>query len=256
MRPEELLNVLRTAVREAIGEEERVAVAYSGGLDSSIVAALAKEVADATCYTCAVSGSFDAEHSGTLARAQGLECELIDLRAEDLRTQVRRVARMFRASDPTKIAYTIPLMVVLERSKERLVLTGTGADELFGGYAKYLKLDDPSEQMRLDLDKMKSEAMAIRAAFPGKALILPFEDDRVVGIASKLSPKTLMGLSGGKPILREAAKLLGLESHSRPKKAAQYSSGVLREMKRQAKADSLRLAEWVCRIADDLRPTP
>jgi len=256
MKPEVLLSALRMAARDAIGDQERVAVAYSGGLDSSVVAALAREVADTACYTCAMSDSLDAERSEGLARAQGLDWELVDLRLEDLRTQVRRVARIYGASDPVKIAYTIPLVVVLENSRERLVLTGAGADELFGGYARYRRLDDPAEQMRRDLDKMKGEARAIRAAFPDKALALPFEDDRVVELAWTLSPTTLMGASGGKLALREAAKLLGLENHSRPKKAAQYSSGVLKGMKRQAKDEGLQLAEWVHRVSEEPRQIP
>ena len=54
--PTSLLNALRESITSAIGKERTVAVAYSGGLDSSLIASLAKESAEVKCYTCAMAG--------------------------------------------------------------------------------------------------------------------------------------------------------------------------------------------------------
>jgi len=255
MNPEKLLSVLRDATERAVGDEARVAVAYSGGLDSSIVAALSMEITTTKCYSCAVRGSHDAEVVGALARRQGVDWEPIELRPEDVTARVRQASLVLETKDPSRIAYTVPLMDVLERASERLVLAGTGADELFGGYAKYTKSENPSARMREDLEKMRREAIMIRRAFRSKCLALPFEDGRVVELASGLPLDALMGPSGNKLALREVAKHLGLESHSRPKKAAQYSSGVLKEMRRQAKGSGLQLGEWVRKVAENTQPT-
>jgi asparagine synthase (glutamine-hydrolysing) len=256
MNPEKLLSVLRDATKRAVGNEERVAVAYSGGLDSSIVAALSIEITATKCYTCAVRGSHDADVVGALARGQGVDWEPIELRPEGVTARVKQASLALETVDPSRIAYTIPLIGVLEKASERLVLAGTGADELFGGYAKYTESEDPSAQMREDLEKMRREAAMVRMAFSGKRLALPFEDGRVVELASGLPLDAVIGPSGNKLVLRDVARHLGLESHSRPKKAAQYSSGVLKEMRRQAKECGVQLGEWVRNVAVNTQPTP
>jgi asparagine synthase (glutamine-hydrolysing) len=111
--------------------------------------------------------------------------------------------------------------------------------------------------MRGDLDKMLKEAEKLHKAARsiGKRLGFPFVAEGVVELASVLPTRDLLGPGGRKLVLREVAVLLGLDAHDRPKKAAQYSSGIMREMERLAKKDGLTMSEWTERTARAKRAT-
>jgi asparagine synthase (glutamine-hydrolysing) len=248
-----LLKRLREATTEIIGDEQRVAVAYSGGLDSSVIVGIAKEFSDVKCYTCAIKGSFDSRMVSEFAVQDRVDHILISLSENELVGWVARVSNLLGSIDPIRIAYTIPILCVLEGCDEGCVLAGNGADELFGGYAKYSDADDPSHMMAMDTEKMLQEASLLDgfAASIGKKIGFPFAAEEVVHFAERTPLEEKVNSAGRKLILREAARLMGLHSYSRPKKAAQYSSGILKEMKRVSRRQKLGLSEWTARIAHE-----
>ena len=247
------LDLLRRSARGIILSEKIVAVAYSGGLDSSILAAISRELTNVRCYTCVVSGSFDDLNVRGRADSESMDLTLIELKADALPSQVRDASRVLGSSNPIQIAYSIPIISVLRESRERLVLAGSGADELFGGYAKYAAARDPSNLMKEDLDKMLLEAEHLKKAArsAGKELGFPFVSDELISFSRSLPIDRKITESVRKVLLREVARELGLPSYSLPKKAAQYSSGVLRQMEKLAKAEGRSLAEWTRRAAGD-----
>lgn len=246
----ELLDVLRASVRGCIGEERRVGVAYSGGLDSSIVARFSQETADTRCYTSGVEGSFDAENAPSMARLEGRNLTMALLRPKDVEALALRTAQLIGSCDPMRIAYTAPIVCVLEHANERVVLAGNGADELFGGYAKYMGASRPDELMDKDLMRARSEAGELRsiAASMEKDLAFPFLSDAVIQGASETPIAEKVNGERRKIILREVAVSLGLPSTERPKKAAQYSSGILRCMEKLARERGVVLAEWTAEL--------
>lgn len=246
------LELLRKSVEAAISEEATVSVAYSGGLDSSILTALAKEFATVRCYTCVVPGSFDSRNAKSRAESEDVDLTVIELRAEEIPEIAREASDLLQTSNPTQLAYTIPVLAVLKGSREKLVLVGHGADELFGGYAKYASAQDPKSMMADDLDKMlnEAEAVATAAASLGKKIAFPFASSEVVEFSKSLPLDRMISASERKILLREVAKLLGLPSRDLPKKAAQYSSGVLREMRRLAKAEGMSLSDWAAHLLE------
>lgn len=224
-----------------------VAVAYSGGLDSSVIARLASEFAAVRCYACAMAGSFDADHTPGFAAEEKMDLTMIEIKSESLKSMVTRMGALLDSDDPVRIAYTMPVVAVIERCQERTVLVGSGADELLGGYAKYVSAAHPLAMMRSDLDKMLSEDRVLRRAASSlsKRLESPFASERVVSMCAQLPMGQKIAGNERKILLRSVAQTLGLPSHKRQKKAAQYSSGIMREMKRQARRDGMTLSEWV-----------
>lgn len=247
----QLLSVLRSSMRKIAGEEEVVAVAYSGGLDSSILVALAKELTRTTGYTCAIPGSFDDKHVAEAAQNDGVGTKVIHLNDAELIEYVRRAAAVLGTLNPVSIAYTIPILCALDSCKEGLLLVGSGADELFGGYAKYQVATDPEAAMSSDLVKSMAESQLLQAEATrlGKRLGFPFTDEAVVMAALAVPVQEKVDISGRKIILREVGRALSLHSADRPKKAAQYSSGVLKEMERLAGAARLEFHDWTTMVA-------
>jgi asparagine synthase (glutamine-hydrolysing) len=245
--PADLLNALRESIKSAIGRERTVAVAYSGGLDSSLIARLAKGSAEVKCYTCAMAGSFDANHALGFAAEDDLDLTMIVVERESLGGLVARTGWLMNSDDPVRIAYTIPVICVLERCAETTVLVGSGADELFGGYAKYSTATDPTAIMRSDLSKMLVEDNVLRmvAKTLGKRLESPYVSEVTLAFSASLPMNLKISGNDRKVLLRKAAAALGLLSHDRPKKAAQYSSGLMKEMKRQAGSSHASLSDWV-----------
>jgi len=250
-----LLGVLRESVRSSVGDEKQVAVAYSGGLDSSVIAALARERAEVRAYTCSAGSSFDGLNADKRARTERLQHAMLELSPEDIVDGVRLAGEVIGSSDPTRIAYTIPLMTVVVRAQERTVLAGNGADELFGGYAKYLRAADPLGLMANDLGKAIEEAGRIRAwaMSTGKSLEFPFLAHEVMELSASLGMEEKISGSTRKVILREVAGLLNLPSSQLPKKAAQYSSGVMKAMEGAARASGLTVVDWTRKVLSEHR---
>jgi asparagine synthase (glutamine-hydrolysing) len=255
MDPPALLDLLREAVGRCVTNEQRVAVAYSGGLDSSLIAALASVRTDVSCYCTLTAGSADAKNIRGYADSDGCRLTSLVVAEDELRTIIARTTKAIQSSNPMKIAYSIPLFVVVERCAEKVILAGNGADELFAGYEKYrTRVQNAGKMMAEDLAESLDEAgrIARYADSLGKDVRFPYLENDVIaeGRAVPLEQK----ISGDirKAILRDAARSLGLRAAERPKKAAQYSSGILKMMRTLARNNNENLSEWTQNIVSGL----
>jgi asparagine synthase (glutamine-hydrolysing) len=177
---------------------------------------------------------------------------MIGLTPEAIPKIVSEASISLGTSDPIQLAYTIPVLVALKESREKLMLGGHGADELFGGYAKYSSAENPELMMSVDLEKMLVECSAIAkvATSLGKRIEFPFASPEMIACVKSVPLDKKVSASARKILLREVAELLDLRSQSHPKKAAQYSSGVLKEMKKLARTEGKSLSDWTRCLAD------
>ena len=258
MDTEDLLKALRASVRDCVDGSAAAAVAYSGGVDSAVIEALARESTRTVCYTCAAPGSHDLARAPAWAAESGTELRMIQLDGRRLEQLVAEACDALRTDEPLRVAYTVPIICVLDESEQGVVLTGSGADELFGGYAKYQEEADPGPRMEKDLGRALEDIRLLGsyAESIGKRLEAPFCAPEVVSFAEGLPLERKLCRGDRKIILREAARSLGVLSHDSPKKAAQYSSGVMKEMKAMAKARGLELREWTAGLAGKGRRIP
>lgn len=258
MDAEDLLSTLRRAVERCVAGADHVAVAYSGGLDSSITRALASGLVKTTCYTCGTPGSYDHGRADELAVSCGGELKVIALDHADLALLVREAGRALGTDDPVRISYTVPVLCVVMSSAHEVVLVGSGADELFGGYSRYLQEEDPEAAMARDLGKMLGEWESLRThcLSIGRRVESPFVDPDVIALASGLPLERKVHRGVRKVILRDVAGILGLEARDAPKKAAQYSSGVMKQMKDSARSEGKSLGDWTAEKVGDGRGTP
>jgi len=241
---------VRRAVTDALDEVREgddLAVAFSGGVDSALVAA----DLDAPLYVVGYEGSSDIEAARESAAAMGREADLRvhEVTVDDIEAAVPTVADAIGRTNAMDVQIAVPLSLVADRAAadgyDRLAL-GQGADELFGGYAKVAKApDDPrtdAETVRgarretvLSLpDQLERDVRAIRAV--GVEPVTPLLHDSVVEAALELPGEWLVSGATRKRALREAARAWLPDSVAdRDKKAVQYGSLVAREVDRLAR---------------------
>lgn len=231
----------------------RTAVLFSGGLDSSLLTALAKPRSDLRLYTVGYPGSHDLDAGRKGAEEMGLPWEPILIDDTILAEAVTFLRDHMGLTDPVMISFEIPLYVVCSKVREKVLLSGQGADELFGGYARYAAMS-PSELGRAraeDLQRLLFEGFLreVRMAEGfGKTLVCPYLDLNVIEAALSIPCEELFGELGNKQPLRRIAASMGLGSAKAPKKAAQYGSGVMKAMKRLAASEGKDLGRWVAEV--------
>lgn len=245
-----LLSTIDGVVADLVRPFDAVAVAYSGGLDSSIVAALAKKRVRVRCYCACAPSSYDEANARSFASDDGLEISTIIITDQDIVELVQLAKEIHPGAGPVSASYTIPTLCVIKRASEVGILSGSVADELFAGYAKYESSDDLAGAMTIDLEKALSESKMLQSysAKVHKEFLVPYASESVMEAASDIPVDGKIGPDGRKLILRECARRLGLSAADRPKKAAQYSSGVYRRMKLMARGEGRTVDEWFLKV--------
>jgi len=233
----------------------RVPVSFSGGLDSALVAKLCSEIADAYCIVAGTDDSTDLKTARFSAEKLGIELREIRLDEESVIEGAREICRLTGLRDPLTISFELPTYFALRSADEDLIVTGQGADELFGGYAKYegVAQEEFARLRREDLERALGPVDVIErgmAAHWKKEIIKPFLCNRVVSFAMALPTDAVLPAGVRKPVVREALRELGLEEIAAlPKKAAQYGSGVSDVMKKAAKGRGQTLGEMIADFA-------
>ncbi|RZV08210.1 asparagine synthase (glutamine-hydrolysing) [Natrinema hispanicum] len=241
------IDALERAVRtasEAVNQDDRdIAVAFSGGVDSALVA----ELLDAPLYVVGFPDSHDVEAARTAADAMGRNLTVVDLEPADLERAVPEVARAIGRTNAMDVQIALPLYLVGERVAADgfdALAVGQGADELFGGYEKVVHLDHRvdaetvrgavREGIRSLPDQLPRDVLTIEAT--GLEPVAPLLHDAVVEAALRLPDDLLADEDERKRGFRRvAARYLPAEVANRDKKAVQYGSLVARELDRLAR---------------------
>jgi asparagine synthase (glutamine-hydrolysing) len=234
------------SVADEGADNSPVAVAFSGGVDSALVAA---GVPDAPCYVAGFEGCHDVAAAREAAAAMDRDLRVVEVTHDDIRERITDLVAATGRTNPMDLAIALPLFLVGERAAadgfDRLAL-GQGADELFGGYAKVAKA---TEDPRVDADTIRGarrellgtipdqaerDVLALRAA--GITPVTPLLHDDVVAAALSLPGHLLVDGDERKVALRAAARGIVPESvRTADKKAVQYGTYVARELDRLAR---------------------
>jgi asparagine synthase (glutamine-hydrolysing) len=247
--------VLRKALEDAVHRQMMCDVPYgvllSGGLDSSLVASIAMRFADRRVesddteaawwprlhsFAIGLEGSPDLAAARVAAKAIGtLHHEFVYTIQEGL-DALEDVIRHIETFDVTTIRASTPMFLLARRIKAmgiKMVMSGEGADEIFGGYLYFHKAPDARafhEETVRKIDKLHLydclRANKSMAAWGVEARV-PFLDLEFLDVAMRMNPEAKMA-GGNRPekaILREAGEgLLPDEILWRQKE--QFSDGV------------------------------
>jgi asparagine synthase (glutamine-hydrolysing) len=217
---EELLTGTREtlvrAVRQQMMGDVNVGVFLSGGLDSSLVAAIASRIANERgrrLQTFAVGTEASADLAAARTVAEHLGCEHVEVTytAAEALESLPNVVRAIESFDPGLVRSAVPnhMLARTTRQHVKVVLTGEGADELFAGY-DYMRefTDDDALHAELErtvrslhnLNLQRCDRVTMAHAVEAR---VPFLDRNVIAWALRIPPGEKQGMPE-KRLLREA----------------------------------------------------
>jgi len=260
---QKLKQVLLQSTRERVSDVKEIAVAYSGGIDSSIIAFLTKLCHVDTRLICVtLEGQKETAFAERAARALNLPLHHVTYSIDDIEEILPKVLWLIEEPNPVNASIAIPIFWVAEQSAKlgcHILMAGQGGDELFGGYHRYLgdyaRQGLIGLQRRLYQDVVSSHESNFQrdnkvCAFHRVELRLPFADWDIIQLALSLPPNLKIASPNDllrKRVLRQTARKLGIPKSiaEKPKKAIQYTTGVNRAMRKLAKKEGLTLRKYV-----------
>jgi len=168
---DELEHLIDDSIRLQLRSDVPVAITLSGGLDSSIIAALtARRTSDVLAVTAVIRGHRDDEGAAAqkLCQALGIDWAPIEISVDRLDLdQLKRVCLAHDGPPQSPAAVAMDSIMAELRQRGYLVaLEGQGADELFGGYGPMLSPYAIGDQLRsLDFTGASDTARTFAKAF-------------------------------------------------------------------------------------------
>jgi asparagine synthase (glutamine-hydrolysing) len=263
---EKLQSLLEKAVRERVDGEKRIAVAFSGGLDSSLIAVLAKKgSANMRLFHVSLENQPETIEAQKAASDLKLPIEIYLYSEKDVENVLPEVVGIIEENDPVKTSIGVPLYWTAKKAAEEgfhVLLAGQGADELFGGYQRYINqyfLRGGEEVRKVMFDDVRRlhetniERDAKICNFHNVELCLPFAAYQVVKFALKIPLEFKIERrqdSLRKLVLRKVANNLKIPSSiaDKPKKAIQYGTGVNSAIKKIAKKRKMTVREYINKL--------
>ena len=220
------LDAFDTVFRDAVRKQSEVDVDFglflSGGLDSSLITAVTKDIRPEktlTAYSLRFSeASYDEGHyAEQVANSIGVNFVPVWVRPEDFPPTIAKLVR--QVGEPLSDPAWVPSALLARRAAQdvRVALVGEGADELFGGYPTYFgagfagyyaQLPAPIRTLiRRAVDSWPSSDKKVTIAFLLKRFILGDDLDflgRHILWTSSISPTILKRLGVTPPLMNHS----------------------------------------------------
>ena len=226
----ELREALEEAVRRQLMSDVPYGVLLSGGLDSSVISAIAKRFAarrvetdgqkeawwpQLHSFAIGLRGAPDLAKAREVADYIGTVHHEINYTIQEGLDAVRDVIYYIETYDVTTVRASTPMYLLARVIKSmgiKMVLSGEGADEVFGGYLYFHKAPDARAFHEETVRKL-SKLYLYDCLRANKALSawgvegrVPFLDKEFLDVAMRLNPQAKMcpGKTIEKRIVREA----------------------------------------------------
>ncbi len=228
---EKLKQVLIDAVKQI---KEPFGVLFSGGVDSAVIALICKQLGlKFTCYAVGFEDAPDLFYAREIAKKYDLDYKEKVFNLNETAEILKKTVKMFPKEEFStdyfvKISVASVIIAASSISDENTFLTGSGAEEIFAGYARHEKVKNINEECWRGLSEMWKKDLERDLILSKKLkieIIAPFLDENVIIEAMKFEDKDKIN-GNNKLILRKIAEELGLEKEyaGRKKQGAQYGS--------------------------------
>jgi asparagine synthase (glutamine-hydrolysing) len=261
-----LQDLLLKSTRKRVSDLKEVAVAFSGGLDSSLVAVLAEKCGiNVQLISVGLENQVEVKFAETASETLKLPLHLQTYTVNDVERILPKVLWLIEEPNLIKASIAIPFYWTAENASKlgcHVLLAGQGADELFGGYQRYLEEYEQSGVEAVQKAMYRDVAMSYEknfqrdnqaCSFHKVELRLPFIDRDVVQFSLSLPPKLKIESAEDrlrKRVLRQVAQNLGVTMFivKKTKKAVQYATGVSKAIQRLARKEGLTSPEYVEKV--------
>ncbi len=216
------------------------AIFFSGGIDSLILAKISEETGETILITAGVPGCKDFSGARAASKILSSDLQLVKIDPCDIPNDVDDMVPIIHDQNKMNLAICLPILHAAGACSNQGIehaITGQGADELFGGYHKYLSKPKYERSMFTDLFNLHERGMdacdlASRAR--GVRLFLPYLDREFIKTTLHLPPGMKIDNDKRKVALRKIAKKLDIPQalSSTKKRAMQYGSGVNKYVKK------------------------
>ena len=237
-----IARLLEESVQRRVAHKRKIVLGFSGGIDSAILSILSAKYTKINAATICVRDSIDYKTCERIADRLGIHLKMIVIDERVIKDTVKGLHNMmqFTSAMHASIACIVYLLAKLTRDEGAdALMLGQLADELFGGYARYLKYlkisaEKVSNALFSDVKNAHRDNFCRDeiASSPFTRLLLPYASLDLVKYAVNLPVNLKLNSKTGarKIILRELAKTLGIDDElaNREKKAMQFSSGIFK----------------------------
>jgi asparagine synthase (glutamine-hydrolysing) len=235
---------LLASMKKRTQDFDRIGIIFSGGIDSVMIAWLAKKmVREVVCYTGGVHGSNDIVFARQIAKKLDLKLRVNELTNDEVEQLIPEIIDTIEDTNAGQIEVAIPVYAAVKLAHEdgiNVMLTGQGADELFGGYPWYSKVLEKEGYQKLREHMTEDLLLLYRETLEREDKITmahsiemrePFLDMKVISLSMQMELKlNVKGVEDtfGKHVHRKLAQRLGIPRNIayRIKEAAQHGSGM------------------------------
>ena len=244
---DEIRTAMEDSVRRHLISDVPVGAFLSGGIDSAIIATLAQEQLSAAglgplkTFTLGFEERHEFDEAREVAERIGSDHHEITVTADDFITALPDIAWYF--DEPVADPSAIPLYFLSRAAREqvKVVLSGEGADELFGGYAIYLEpfALDRVRRLPRPIRALAARLSRSRIAFRGRNYLrrstVALEDRYFGGGYDAFTPDEVARLLGSRPI----------EPHMRPGHALAATTPGFTEMPESRRMQLIDINYWL-----------
>ncbi len=266
-----LKRLLETSIRRRVSDQKKIAIAFSGGLDSSVVAWLAKKTGiETSLIHVSLENQKETEEAKKAAEALELPLSVFLYKETDIEKDISKIIEIVEDPEPIMTGVGMPFYWTAQKAAEagfHVMLAGQGADELFGGYLRYVKeyISKGDEAYRqtmfhdlVTIHESNLERDEKVCSYWDVQLRIPFGSTEIAQFALSLPTNLKFEKrldSPRKLVLRKAAELMGMtkELSEKPKKAVQYSTGINTALERIAKRNNQTLKGYTRKLFQEMK---
>ncbi|MEC8220455.1 MAG: asparagine synthetase B [Nanoarchaeota archaeon] len=273
--------LLKEAVRKRLptNKNKKVGLLFSGGIDSTVIALILKELGcDFISYTAKIEGNNieeaqDLIYADEISRKHFLRFHVATTHVDELEQQTIDVMNLIEDNDYIKVSVALPFYLACMRAQEDgidVMFSGLGSEEIFAGYRRHKQAKDPNQECYEGLKIMHQRDLyrddVITMNFT-QELRVPFLDKELINYALSIPAKYKLDLEKieeikdeveakpylnsevrSKIVLRDATRehtKLEEKYLERQKKAAQYGSKFDKGLARLAKNAKMQKQDYL-----------
>ena len=192
--------LLDMAVKKRLMSERPIGALLSGGLDSSIIVYLANNyITNLNTFSIGLKGSPDIKYALSVSKLLNTKHHEVIVSLDDFINSINKVIYTLETYDITTIRASVPNYLISkyisENTNIKVILSGEGADELFGGYLYFHNsptnsdFKEETENLINNLYKFDVLRCDRTTAAHGLEVRVPFLDLKFLNYIVRLAPE-------------------------------------------------------------------